>query len=59
MPKSIKLILYFSISITFFLIIKIIYPEKRIVSLILLSILITMGILLILIFLGFMQLLYQ
>jgi hypothetical protein len=58
LPKSVKLIFYFSLLSLLFFLIKIIYPENKIISLIILSVLLTSGFLLVLIFLGFMQLLY-
>lgn len=59
LPKTVKLIFYFVCLGLFFSLIKILHPENRTISLILVSTLIIMGLLLVLIFTGFMQLLYE
>lgn len=59
LPKSIKLIAYFFVLSLILSLFKILHPENRIITLVLISVLIITGTLLILIFLGFMQLLYE
>ena len=58
LPQNIKLMIYFIIFILPFLILKILYPYNRIISLILLAFLITIGLLLFFIFIGFFNLLF-